>query len=187
MKMQLNSPDPITVLRKHSLILAVAGMMAVSPVMAAKPDSPGGGNSKKNVPQEQVNQGQQQSGHSQGHSEKGSHEDSGKGGVKVGVHFDDRRRTLIRDYYRSEFGRGSCPPGLAKKNNGCMPPGQAKKWALGRPLPRDVIYYDLPGSLLRQLGAAPDGHKYVRVAADILLIAVGTGMVVDALSDLNSL
>ncbi|HEY8591692.1 MAG TPA: hypothetical protein VIL42_02375 [Sphingomicrobium sp.] len=23
--------------------------------------------------------------------------------------------------------RGSCPPGLAKKNNGCMPPGQAKK------------------------------------------------------------
>ena len=23
--------------------------------------------------------------------------------------------------------RGSCPPGLAKKNNGCLPPGQAKK------------------------------------------------------------
>ncbi|MDP9423349.1 MAG: hypothetical protein M3Q19_11070 [Pseudomonadota bacterium] len=23
--------------------------------------------------------------------------------------------------------RGSCPPGLAKKGNGCMPPGQAKK------------------------------------------------------------
>jgi opacity protein-like surface antigen len=23
--------------------------------------------------------------------------------------------------------RGSCPPGLAKKNNGCMPPGQAKR------------------------------------------------------------
>ncbi len=25
------------------------------------------------------------------------------------------------------FGRNSCPPGLAKKNNGCLPPGQAKK------------------------------------------------------------
>ncbi len=25
------------------------------------------------------------------------------------------------------FGRNACPPGLAKKNNGCMPPGQAKK------------------------------------------------------------
>ena len=23
--------------------------------------------------------------------------------------------------------RGRCPPGLAKKNNGCLPPGQAKK------------------------------------------------------------
>jgi hypothetical protein len=25
------------------------------------------------------------------------------------------------------YGMGGCPPGLAKKNNGCMPPGQAKK------------------------------------------------------------
>jgi len=25
------------------------------------------------------------------------------------------------------YGAGGCPPGLAKKNNGCMPPGQAKK------------------------------------------------------------
>ncbi|MCA1661826.1 MAG: hypothetical protein LC648_06575 [Novosphingobium sp.] len=25
------------------------------------------------------------------------------------------------------FGRNGCPPGLAKKNNGCLPPGQAKK------------------------------------------------------------
>jgi len=23
--------------------------------------------------------------------------------------------------------RGDCPPGLAKKDNGCLPPGQAKK------------------------------------------------------------
>ncbi|WP_341633110.1 hypothetical protein [Sphingomonas agri] len=26
---------------------------------------------------------------------------------------------------------GGCPPGLAKKNNGCMPPGQARKLARG--------------------------------------------------------
>ena len=30
----------------------------------------------------------------------------------------------------------------------------------------------------------PSGHKYVRVAADILLIAIGTGLVVDAIEDL---
>jgi len=28
------------------------------------------------------------------------------------------------------YGYGNCPPGLAKKHNGCMPPGQARK--LGR-------------------------------------------------------
>ena len=26
------------------------------------------------------------------------------------------------------YGIGGCPPGLAKKGNGCMPPGQAKKY-----------------------------------------------------------
>lgn len=25
------------------------------------------------------------------------------------------------------YGHGGCPPGLAKKHNGCMPPGQARK------------------------------------------------------------
>jgi hypothetical protein len=27
---------------------------------------------------------------------------------------------------------GGCPPGLAKKNNGCMPPGQANKLSRGQ-------------------------------------------------------
>jgi hypothetical protein len=29
-------------------------------------------------------------------------------------------------------GVGGCPPGLAKKHNGCMPPGQARKLARGQ-------------------------------------------------------
>ena len=29
------------------------------------------------------------------------------------------------------YGNGGCPPGLAKKHNGCMPPGQARKLARG--------------------------------------------------------
>jgi hypothetical protein len=32
---------------------------------------------------------------------------------------------------------------------------------------------------------APSGHKYVRVASDILLIAIGSSMVVDAIEDLG--
>src|SRR5690349_5194447 len=30
------------------------------------------------------------------------------------------------------YGMGGCPPGLAKKHNGCMPPGQAKKLYRGQ-------------------------------------------------------
>ena len=95
-------------------------------------------------------------------------------------HFEDRHRTIIREYYSTEYRSGHCPPGLAKKNNGCMPPGQAKKWHVGHPLPRDVIYYELPPAVVVRIGAPPAGHRYVRVAADILLIAIGTGMVIDA-------
>ena len=95
--------------------------------------------------------------------------------------FVDEHRVVVREYYDTQYQRGHCPPGLRKKNNGCMPPGQAKKWQVGRPLPRDVVYYDVPPVLISKLPAAPAGHKYVRVAADILLITVGTAIVVDAL------
>ncbi|HDI59558.1 MAG TPA: hypothetical protein ENF48_04235 [Desulfobacteraceae bacterium] len=99
--------------------------------------------------------------------------------------FANRDRSPIDRYYANQFRRGHCPPGLAKKGNGCMPPGQAKKWKLYHPLPRDVIFYDLPREVLVHLGPPPSGHRFVRVAGDILLIAVGTGMVVDAIEDLG--
>src|SRR3954468_19727078 len=37
--------------------------------------------------------------------------------------FNDRHRTVVYDYYGEAFRSGRCPPGLAKKHNGCMPPG----------------------------------------------------------------
>ena len=108
-------------------------------------------------------------------------------GGQGGSHFSEQHRVAVREYYGEQFRRGKCPPGLAKKNNGCMPPGQAKKWRIGAPLPREVVYYDLPPALVIKLGKPQTGHRYVRVAADILLIAVGTGMVIDAISDLAKL
>ncbi|MGE0098803.1 MAG: hypothetical protein AB7S86_10680 [Hydrogenophaga sp.] len=107
--------------------------------------------------------------------------------VQIGGYFGEPQRMAAREYYAPRFKAGNCPPGLAKKNNGCMPPGQAKKWQLGRPLPHDVVYYPVPSGVSIQLGLPPAGHKYVRVAADILLIAIGTGMVVDAIEDLGRL
>ncbi|AYH43071.1 hypothetical protein CDA09_06680 [Azoarcus sp. DN11] len=110
-----------------------------------------------------------------------------EGSQRVVSRFEQRDRTVIREYFTREGGSGRCPPGLAKKGNGCMPPGQARKWAVGRALPRDVAYYDLPPALTVELGVPPAGHKFVRVAGDILMIAVGTGMVVDAIQDLGGM
>ena len=66
-----------------------------------------------------------------------------------------------------------------------MPPGQARQWRMGYPLPQNVIFYNLPPALIGQLGYPGPGYRYVRVAADILLIAAATGVVVDAIEDLN--
>lgn len=39
------------------------------------------------------------------------------------------------------YGVGGCPPGLAKKHNGCMPPGQAKKlYRTGQRFPQSYGY-----------------------------------------------
>ena len=79
---------------------------------------------------------------------KGKH-GQGRGGPAVVVQpvrvvVPDHDRAIVYQYYRSEFSAGRCPPGLAKKGNGCLPPGQAKKppqlWVVGQPLPPAVVY-----------------------------------------------
>jgi len=106
-------------------------------------------------------------------------------GGPIDFRFDDRSRSAIHEYYGDRFRRGHCPPGLAKKHNGCMPPGQERMWERGRPLPRGVVYYDLPPTVIGHLPPPPPHHRYVRVASDILLITVGTAMVIDAIEDLG--
>lgn len=107
------------------------------------------------------------------------------GSVRMGAYFTAPQRAVLQGYFGEQYRAGRCPPGLAKKNNGCMPPGQARQWAVGRPLPSGVVYYPLPQSVVVQLGVPPAGYRYVRVASDILLIAIGTGIVIDALQDLG--
>ena len=109
-----------------------------------------------------------------------------KGAVHLGAYFGPEHRQVVQQDHARMIRAGYCPPGLAKKGNGCMPPGQAKKaYSIGQPLPPGVVYYELPPVLAVRLGAPPAGHRFVRVAADILLIAIGTGMVVDAMEDLG--
>ena len=104
--------------------------------------------------------------------------------VKVGQYFDDRHRSAVRGYYGEHYGNGrGCPPGLAKKNNGCLPPGQAK-YVVGQPLPRTVTVYQVPQPVIVQLPVAPPGYRYVRVGNDILLVSPQTQMVVDVIAGL---
>lgn len=112
-------------------------------------------------------------------------EGKGHGKGKQNKHFDKDKRAHVHGYYQEELRGGNCPPGLAKKRNGCIPPGQAKKWRVGRPLPQDVVFYEVPPALVVRIGPPPSGHRYVRVAGDILLIAIGTRMVADAIIDLG--
>lgn len=104
-----------------------------------------------------------------------------------GSYFEPRHHQAVRDLYGPQIAQGRCPPGLAKKDNGCLPPGQARRWAIGQALPPDLVLYPIPPQLQRSLGTPPAGYKYVRAASDILLIAVGTSMVVDAIQDLGGL
>lgn len=79
------------------------------------------------------------------------------------------------------YGTGGCPPGLAKKNNGCMPPGQAKKlYRIGQRYPQSYgdrwQYNQIPYDVRQQYGFNPydryyygDGYIY-RVDPKTMLI-----------------
>src|SRR5688500_19032783 len=63
------------------------------------------------------------------------------------------------------YGTGGCPPGLAKKNNGCLPPGQAKKlFAQGQRVPLGYNGYTPYGSIpydLRNRYNLDDDYRYI--------------------------
>ena len=103
--------------------------------------------------------------------------------VQVGHYFNDTQREAVRGYYGQQYGNGRCPPGLAKKNNGCMPPGQVL-YTMGQPLPRTVTVYQVPQPVIVQLPVAPPGYRYVRVGNDILLVSPQSQLVVDVIAGL---
>ena len=100
--------------------------------------------------------------------------------IRPGSYFNDQQRTYARQYYSQNYGQGrNCPPGLAKKHNGCMPPGQAKKWSVGQPVPRGVTVYSVAQPVLRQLPPAPYGYRYARIGGDIVLVRQQNNLIVD--------
>lgn len=138
--------------------------------------------------------------HGHGHGEHGHHHArhfDGYGGAehfrehrhdtyyRNNFRFDDHHRHAVNSYYGPRFRAGRCPPGLIRHDFGCAPPGVAGGWAIGRPLPRGTPYYGLPRELAYRLPPPPFGERYVRVGADILLIAPGTSMVIDIMPNIG--
>jgi hypothetical protein len=115
---------------------------------------------------------------------KDKHEDKhGEEGRVTGFNTDERGRVQV--FFVETHGRGKCPPGLAKKNNGCLPPGQAKKrYVVGRPLPPTIRFEPVPREVEIRIGPAPTGYQYGIVDGDLVKLAVGTLLVVDAIDGL---
>lgn len=172
----------------RSLLPLLIGVALASTATAAPPDHAGGPHNQSNGPW-QSDHGHSNHGGKPGNGKHGGpgFPGNGKAGIDDDVFFDSKRREIIRDYYDDVFRDGFCPPGLAKKHNGCMPPGQAKKWRIGYALPDDVIYHRLPRELAVRLGYANPAYELIRVGADILRLSAGTGIVVEALEGFGGL
>jgi hypothetical protein len=91
----------------------------------------------------------------QGHK---NHAAKGQGGKVHKASGKSSRGVLTSHRYGRLYeldARGSCPPGLAKKGNGCMPPGQAKKmYSVGQRYNRNMGslwgYNQIPDALRNQ-------------------------------------
>jgi hypothetical protein len=152
-------------MRAPSTILFVLGLLALASPAMAKDDKPG---------------------HSHGHGGPPEKVVVAPPGTVV---VSSRDRRTVYAYYRTEYLAGSCPPGLAKKGTGCLPPGQAQPpqrvWVVGQPLPPTVVYYPLPPPLVAQLAPPPPGYEYARVDNDVLLVDSVNRMVADLVADLS--
>ena len=129
---------------------------------------------EKDYAKERKNDAKQQA-KAQKHAEKRLRED-----IKQGTYFDERQRIIVRQYYVSNYGNGKkCPPGLAKKKNGCLPPGQARNWQVGQPIPGGVTIYTVPQPVIQLLPPAPYGYRYARIGSDIVLVQQQNNLIVD--------
>ena len=91
-------------------------------------------------------------------------------------HDDDR--AAYSDRY--DDGRGACPPGLAKKHNGCLPPGQAKKMVrdpvVGHHIPPGAVYV-IPRQVRATLPRPPAGYRYAVVNDQVVLVSDANNVV----------
>lgn len=179
----------LSTLSRRSIAVAVASLMLAVPAFAKdKGEDHGRGNKHAEKYEQKAEKYEQK-------AEKHARKDFQKAQkqaakrereeIKHGAYFNDQQRDGVRRYYTQQYGDGRrCPPGLAKKNNGCMPPGQARNWAVGQPVPRGVTLYSVPQPVVTQLRPAPYGYRYARIGNDIVLVRQQNNLVVDIIQGL---
>jgi hypothetical protein len=82
----------------------------------------------------------------------------------------------IQDYYRALAASARCPPGLLPEVAGCVPSAAAEMWVAGQPVPRNVPVEPLPSDLNARLSPMY-GFHYVRMGAEVLLVADGSNVI----------
>jgi hypothetical protein len=112
---------------------------------------------------------------------------------EAGYRDRDRDGRDDRFEYRdgNRYGANDCPPGLAKKNNGCLPPGQAKRlFNQGQRLPRGYNYYTdysrIPRTYRDQYGLTPD-NRYIYRDNSIYVVDPRTSVVERIIGSLTGL
>ena len=167
------------------LATTIAALCLASPALAKDDDGHGKGNKHGDKHAEKAEQkaerrADKREDKQEKHAAKRQRED-----IKAGAYFNEQQRTQARQYYSQRYGAGrACPPGLAKKNNGCLPPGQARHWAVGQPIPRNVTVYAVPQPLVVQLPPAPYGYRYARLGNDIVLVQQQNNLIIDIIAGL---
>lgn len=126
---------------KHTFLIAGAAALIAAAPAIAKPDKGHGQGPGKGSAMGHGNSKHGKSNHgAMGHDNKGK-------GTMYG------------------YGKGGCPPGLAKKNNGCMPPGKLKKlYNNGQHFPSNYgnmwSYNQIPNDLRSRYGFNPNSRYY---------------------------
>ena len=153
---------------KNTRISVVAGLLAALAFGPAFADKGGGGHGR----------------HGGGHDEVRIVERDGHRGRHDDDRFDDRRhrdeRVVILD--RHERRDRACPPGLAKKHNGCLPPGHAKRVVVGQALPPGAVFV-VPQRVRSTLPPPPVGYRYAVVDNQVVLVS-NNNLVVDIIRSL---
>ena len=82
-----------------------------------------------------------------------------------GAYFGERHRTAVRKYYQQHPVAGA-----------------GAHWRIGEPVPRGVPLAAVPPGVLASLPELPEGHRYVQLGGEVVLIAAQSKLVIDGIS-----